>query len=91
MKILIIEDDNQTASYIADGLKAHNHEAVLATDGRTGLNLAEGGDFDVAIVDRMLPGLDGLSLVKALRQRHIATGVLFLTNLGGLDDRVEGL
>jgi two-component system, OmpR family, response regulator len=91
MKILVIEDDKQTADHIVEGLTEQKHEVVRVGDGREGLRLASRGNFDIAIVDRMLPGLDGLALVKGLRQRHISTAVLFLTNLGGLDDRVEGL
>jgi two-component system, OmpR family, response regulator len=91
MKILVIEDDKQTADHIAAGLRSQKHAVVLAGNGHQGLQLAVHDNFDVAIVDRMLPGLDGLSLVKALREKHVPTAVLFLTNLGGLDDRVEGL
>ena len=67
------------------------HTVEQAFNGRDGLRLAIDGNFDVAVVDRMLPGLDGLSLVKTLRKNGIKTSVLFLTNLGGIDDRVEGL
>lgn len=91
MKILVIEDDPETAAYIANGLIEHGHAVDHAGDGREGLFLASGGSYDVAIVDRMLPALDGLKLVKNLRDEGIGTAVLFLTNLGGIDDRVEGL
>ncbi len=91
MKVLVIEDDAETAAYIANGLAEHGHVVDRAGNGREGLLLAGGGAYDVAIVDRMLPGLDGLSLVKTLRGDDIGTAVLFLTNLGGIDDRVEGL
>lgn len=91
MKVLIIEDDAETAAYIANGLIEHGHVVDQAGDGREGLFLATGGGYDVAIVDRMLPALDGLKLVKNLRDEGIGTAVLFLTNLGGIDDRVEGL
>jgi|ERR1035437_782438 two-component system OmpR family response regulator len=91
MKVLVIEDDAETAAYIANGLSENGHVVDRASNGREGLFLAGGGAYDVAIVDRMLPGLDGLSLVKDLRGDNIRTAVLFLTNLGGIDDRVEGL
>jgi two-component system OmpR family response regulator len=91
MKVLVIEDDPETAAYIANGLIEHGHVVDHAGDGREGLFLASGGGYDVAIVDRMLPALDGLKLVKNLRDEGIGTAVLFLTNLGGIDDRVEGL
>jgi two-component system, OmpR family, response regulator len=86
MKVLVIEDDAETAAYIANGLSENGHVVDRASNGREGLFLARGGAYDVAIVDRMLPGLDGLSLVKDLRGNNIRTAVLFLTNLGGIDD-----
>lgn len=91
MKVLVIEDDAETAAYIANGLSENGHVVDRASNGHEGLFLAGGGAYDVAIVDRMLPGLDGLSFVKDLRGDGIRTAVLFLTNLGGIDDRVEGL
>lgn len=91
MKVLVIEDDAETATYIANGLAENGHVVDRAGNGQEGLFLASGSAYDVAIVDRMLPGLDGLSLVKSLRGDGIGTAVLFLTNLGGIDDRVEGL
>jgi two-component system OmpR family response regulator len=91
MNILVIEDDSETAALIADALTEQGHIVDRAADGITGLSLAGGRTYEVAIVDRMLPGLDGLSLVKALRVRRVPSAVLFLTNLGGIDDRVEGL
>ena len=91
MKVLVIEDDQETSEYIANGLTAHGHMVERASDGREGLLLAGGGSYDVAVVDRMLPELDGLSLVKALRENSVKTSILFLTNLDGIDDRVEGL
>lgn len=91
MKVLLVEDDAETAAYIANGLAEHGHVVDCANSGPKGLFLAGGGAYDVAIVDRMLPGLDGLSLVKTLRRDGVGTAVLFLTNLGGIDDRVEGL
>ncbi len=91
MKVLVVEDDSETADYIVKGLSEYGHAADHAATGREGLLLASAGVYEVAVIDRMLPGLDGLSLVKALRKGGINTPVLFLTNLGGIDDRVEGL
>jgi two-component system OmpR family response regulator len=91
MKILVIEDDIETAAYIGQGLIEHGHVVDHASDGREGLFMVAGGGYDVAIIDRMLPSLDGLSLVRTLRDEGNGTTVLFLTNLGGIDDRVEGL
>ena len=91
MQILLIEDDDDTAELIAAALAAEGHGLARAADGAAGLRDAETGRFDVVIVDRMLPGLDGLTLVKRLRGCGRACPVLFLTNLGGIDDRVEGL
>jgi len=91
MRVLVIEDDAETASYINNGLSEEGHQVDVAADGRDGLLQATTGDYDVLIVDRMLPVLDGLSLVKALRSVGNATPVLYLTSLGGVDDRVKGL
>lgn len=91
MRILVVEDDPTTADYIAEGLRQEGHAVDLLAQGRDGLVRATTEDFDVMIVDRMLPGLDGLSLVRALRAAHNTTPVLFLTSLGGVDDRIEGL
>jgi len=91
MKVLVIEDDPEMAAYIKGGLAQSDHVVDYAAEGREGLFLAAGGDYDVAIVDRMLPGLEGLALVKTLRGAGVGTPVLFLTTMGGIDDRVEGL
>ena len=92
MKILLVEDDKQTADYIAKGLREHGHVVDHADNGRDGLYLATGEKYyEVLIVDRMLPAMDGLSLVKAARTSGIKTPVLFLTTMGGVDDRVAGL
>jgi len=90
MRILLIEDDQETASYLARGLREHGHVVDHAATGQDGLFLA-GGGHDVLIVDRMLPGLDGLGLVRALRETGVKAPVLFLTALGGVGDRVKGL
>jgi len=91
MRILVIEDDESTAAHVAKSLRQHGHVVDQAADGRDGLFLAAGEPYDVLIVDRMLPGLDGLALVKTIRGAGVRTPVLFLTTLGGIDDRVEGL
>jgi two-component system OmpR family response regulator len=91
MKILVIEDDAQTAAYIANGLKEYGHTVDLAGAGRDGLFLATGEQYDLMVVDRMLPELDGLTIVKTIRASGDKTPVLFLTALGGVDDRVAGL
>ncbi|MDE3080415.1 MAG: response regulator transcription factor, partial [Paracoccaceae bacterium] len=91
MRILVVEDDATTADYIAAGLREEGHAVDLIMDGRDALIRATGEAYDVMIVDRMLPGLDGLSLVRALRAARNTTPVLFLTSLGGVDDRIEGL
>jgi two-component system OmpR family response regulator len=91
MKLLVIEDDTETAAFIAKGLSELGHVVDQVSNGREGFFLVGTSRYDVAIVDRMLPGLDGLTLVKRLRDEGIGTPILFLTNLGGIDDRVEGL
>lgn len=92
MHILLVEDDAETADYIGEGLREQGHQVTHAADGRDGLYLALGGTApDILVVDRMLPGLDGLALVKALRGAGSQLPVLFLTALGGVDDRVRGL
>ena len=91
MKVLVIEDDAETASYIVRGLTEHGHVADHAPDGRDGLFMAGGGGYDVLVVDRMLPGLDGLGLVRTLRGAGVKAPVLFLTAVRGVGDRVEGL
>jgi len=91
MKILVIEDDSDTANYIVKGLTQQGHVVDRAPDGRDGLFLAAGEKYDVLIVDRMLPGLDGLAIVKTIRGAGVKTPILFLTAVDGIDDRVEGL
>jgi two-component system OmpR family response regulator len=91
MKILIVEDDEETAAFVAAGLNARGHEAAIVTNGRDGFDRAIAGHFDAIILDRMLPELDGLGIVALMRAERVSTPVLFLTNLSGIDDRVEGL
>lgn len=91
MRILIIEDDAETSSFVAKGLSEDGHQVVNCGEGRDGLFHATGSEFDVVVLDRMLPGLDGLSVLKALRASGVATPVLMLTAIAGIADRVEGL
>src|SRR3984957_10136514 len=91
MRILIVEDDRETAAYLKSKLESLGHAASTAANGRDGLLMAAEPGFDVVVLDRMLPELDGLGLVTRLRRAGVATPVLFLTNLSGIDDRVEGL
>jgi two-component system OmpR family response regulator len=91
MKLLVIEDDQPTADYLCRALAGNGHEVMLASDGKQGLAQAFSGSYDTLIIDRMLPGLDGVSIVKELRIANINTPILLLTTMSGLDDRVEGL
>jgi two-component system OmpR family response regulator len=91
VKILVIEDDPETAQYLVQGLNEEGHDVSSSRDGQEGKSRIVGEEWDLVIVDRMLPGLDGLSLVRELRRSDTGTAVLFLTTLGGIDDRVVGL
>ena len=91
MKILVIEDDETTGSYITDGLRQEGHSVDYIGTGNDGLVQATVGQYDVIVVDRMLPGLDGLAVVKTLRGAGQKAPVLMLTALGGVEDRIEGL
>ena len=91
MKILLVEDDTRMADYTAGGLTRQGHTVDVARTGRDGLFLAAGESYDLLIVDRMLPEMDGLSLVKVARGAGLVAPILFLTTMGGIDDRVEGL
>ncbi|BBF69335.1 response regulator transcription factor [Sphingobium sp. 3R8] len=91
MRILIIEDDSETRDFVARGLREIGHAVSVAADGRDGLFQATDGGFDAVVVDRMLPGLDGLSLVKMLRAAGNSSPILMLTAIGRIADRVEGL
>jgi two-component system, OmpR family, response regulator len=91
VKILLVEDDEETAHYISLALSGDGHEMRICMDGREGLNTGTSEAWDLLIVDRMLPGLDGLSIVQQLRRAGTITPVLFLTTVGGVDDRVQGL
>ena len=91
MKLLLVEDDPEASAYIAKGLAEAGHVVDRAVNGRDGLMLAVGETYDVIVLDRMLPGVDGLTIVRTMRASGIETPVLVLTALGGIDDRVEGL
>ncbi len=91
MHILVIEDDEKAAAYMIKGLAESGYVVDHANNGRDGLFMATSGNFDIMIVDRMLPGLDGISVIQALRAAKIATPVLILSALGQVDDRVNGL
>lgn len=91
MRILLIEDDKKTAEYIAKGFAEVGHVCDVIASGRQALVQATHEQYDVFIVDRMLPELDGLSLLKAVRAAGVKVPALFLTAIGGVDDRVEGL
>jgi two-component system OmpR family response regulator len=90
-KILLVEDDRETASYLAKGLAQEGHSVEEVNNGQDGLFRATDGSFDLIILDRMLPGLDGLSVLKALRAARIETPVLILSALASVGDRIEGL
>ena len=90
-KILVVEDDASTAAYLAKGLSEAGYSVEVAANGRDGMFLASEGIFDLIIADRMLPGLDGLGMVSALRAAKVATPVLVLSALASVDDRVDGL
>jgi len=89
--ILLVEDEPELAEFIIRGLAREGHGVEHASGGDVGLERALKCKYNLLIVDRMLPGMDGLSLVKALRERQSCVPILFLSNLGGLDDRVVGL
>jgi len=91
MRILIIEDDLEAASYLKKGLTESGHLVEHASNGKLGLGTALSGDFDVMIIDRMLPELDGLSIVASLRAANVGTPVLILSALNEVNDKVEGL
>jgi len=91
MKILIIEDDLDAASYLVKAFREAGHTTEHASDGESGLFMASENAYDVLIVDRMLPKRDGLSVISELRKRAVNTPVLILSALGQVDDRVTGL
>jgi len=91
MKILIVEDDLKTADYVRKGVEESGHSADAAHTGQQGLEMATSRDYDVMVVDRMLPELDGLSMIARARELGVETPVLILSALGKVDDRVKGL
>jgi len=91
MRVLIIEDDETAAGYLVRALKEAGHVCDLFGDGEDGLEAARASVYDVLIVDRMLPGRDGISVIETLRREGVTTPVLVLSALGGVDDRVKGL
>lgn len=91
MQILLVEDDVEAARHVLQGLRESGYAAELCSDGRDGLSRASTGRYDLLIVDRMLPHLDGLSIVTSLRQKGDRTPVLMLSALGTVGDRVDGL
>lgn len=91
MRVLLIEDDEETANYVVRGLRESAYSVDHSNDGRDGLFMATENDYDALVVDRMLPGIDGLSLLNALRANGDTVPVLILSALGNVDDRVAGL
>lgn len=91
MKLLIVEDDQEAAAYLKRALSEAGHNIDTAATGRDGLMLAAGEAYDVIVLDRMLPQIDGLAILRTIRASGVKTPVLLLTALGGIDDRVEGL
>ena len=91
MRMLVVEDDLEAQRYLVNGLRESGHVVDDAADGETGLTLALSRPYDVAVIDRMLPQLDGLRLVQELREHGNVTPVLFLSALSEVDDRVKGL
>lgn len=91
MRVLVIEDDQDVAAYLIKGLKESDYVVDHAADGKQGLLLAASEGYDVMIVDRMLPGMDGLNIIKTVRATGNQTPVMILSALGDVDDRVEGL
>ena len=91
MRILIVEDDQEASAVMARGLSEAGHDCLTAPDGAYGLEAANQGGFDVLVVDRMMPRLDGVGMVETLRRQGDQTPVLFLSALGEVEDRVTGL
>lgn len=91
MQILIIEDDTSVAEFVVTGLTNAGYQVQHASEGKTGLEMALSGQFDLLVVDRMLPFVDGLSIIESVRAKDMTTPVLILSALGEVDDRVKGL
>jgi two-component system OmpR family response regulator len=91
MKLLVIEDDADTANFVVQGLKEQGHNVDSTHSGKDGLFLASDADYDVIVLDRRLPGMDGVSVVKMLRACDVTTPVLFVSGMDGIHERVEAL
>ena len=91
MRILVLEDDTDAAAYLVKGLREAGHSVDHVIDGATGLNMAENGGYDAYVIDRMLPEMDGLTMLEKRRSAGDETPALFLSALGEVDDRVSGL
>ena len=90
MRVLLIEDDAKTADYVRTGLAEAGHVVDVVSDGRDGVSQAMSQDYDILILDRTLPYLDGLTIAKTVRAARSGTPILFLTALGSVNERVEG-
>jgi two-component system OmpR family response regulator len=91
MRVLVVEDNRETALFVQRGLREASHQVELADNGEDGLEMARGGGFDVLVIDRMLPKLDGLTVIQTLRGQGDQTPVLILSAMSHVDDRVKGL
>lgn len=91
MRVLVVEDDGKIASFVANGLREAGYAVDVAADGTEGLYLASSGQYDAAVMDLMLPGMDGLSIIERIRGQRIDTPVLILSARRSVDDRVKGL
>ena len=91
MRILVIEDDSTVSQYIFSGLQSSGHDVTIANEGLKGLSVASKETFDAMVVDRMLPGMDGLTLIETIRKAGNSTPVLILSALSDVDDKVQGL
>jgi len=91
VRILLVDDDREICEHIVHALRKEDHETVVCHDGCEGLRLAQNGGFDVLVLDRMLPGMDGVTLIRCLRSDGNKVPAIFVTAMNGLNDRVEGL
>ena len=91
MRVLVVEDDEETAAYLSRGLREHGHVVDVAADGHEGLVQARAGAHDVLVLDRRLPRLDGLTLLETIRRAGVLTPALFLSAMDSIEDRVQGL
>lgn len=91
MQILLIEDDERVGAFVEKGLREHGHQVTRRTDGRAGLIAAASGEYDAIVLDRMLPQVDGLTILQTIRATGDQTPILILSALGDTDERVKGL